>query len=62
MTTAPTTTAPLFAAFADLVTSVRRPRRRPTIPAGLGADNRDRQRLLDDLRALNDAPADIALR
>lgn len=60
MTTATITPAPLFASFADLVARVQRPRRRPTVP--MAAGDRDRQRLLDDLRALNDAPADIVLR
>ena len=60
MTTATLTPAPLFAGFAELVASVQRPRRRRAPLAGMRAGDRDRQRLLDDLRALPDAPADIA--
>ena len=59
--TAPAAT-PLFAAFADLLTRVQRPRRAPTARIRARVGDRDRQRLLDDLRALDDAPADIALR
>ena len=62
MTTTTAAPAPLFASFADLLTRVQRPRRRPTARIGARVGDRDRQRLLDDLRALNDAPADIALR
>jgi hypothetical protein len=62
MTATTVTPAPLFASFADLLTRVQRPRRRSIVPTGRGAGDRDRQRLLDDLRALNDAPADIAHR
>ena len=62
MTTATPTSAPLFAGFAELVAGVQRPRRRRATLAGLRAGDRDRQRLLDDLRALPDAPADVAYR
>ena len=61
MTTA-TRTSPLFAGFAELVASVQRPRRRRATLAGVRTGDRDRQRLLDDLRALPDAPADVAYR
>lgn len=61
-TAAPSTTAaPLFAGFADLLNRVQHPRR-PTARIRARVGDRDRQRLLEDLRALNDAPADIALR
>jgi hypothetical protein len=60
MTTATLTSAPLFAGFAELVAAVQRPRRRRSPLAGVGAGDRDQQRLLDELRALPDAPADIA--
>ena len=62
MTTATATAAPLFASFADLLTRVQHPRRRPTARIRARVGDRDRQRLLDDLRALTDAPADIAPR
>jgi hypothetical protein len=62
MTTATLTAAPLFAEFAELVVAVRRPRHRRATLAGVRTGDRDRQRLLDDLRALPDAPADVAYR
>jgi hypothetical protein len=63
MTTATLTSAPLFAGFAELVAGVQRPRRRRGATlAGSRSGDRDRQRLLDDLRALPDAPADVAYR
>jgi len=58
-TTATTTTsAAPFAGFAQLLDRVRRPRRNPI--AGMRTDDRDRQRLLDDLRALSDTRSDFA--
>lgn len=62
MTTATVTPAPLFASFAELLTKAQHTHRRPATRIGIRAGDRDRQRLLDDLRALNDAPADIPLR
>jgi hypothetical protein len=62
MTTATLTSAPLFAGFAELVAGIQRPRRRRVTLAGARDGDRDRQRLLDDLRALSDAPADVAYR
>jgi hypothetical protein len=62
MTTATVAPAPLFAGFAELVAAVQRPRRRRATLAGSRPGDRDRQRLLDDLRALPDAPADVAYR
>jgi hypothetical protein len=61
MTTATLTPAPLFAGFAELVARVQRPRRRATL-TGVRPGDRDHQRLLDELRALPDAPADLAYR
>ena len=65
MTTAtPTATAtatalsvPLLAGLADLLTKARRP-----LLAGMASGDRDRQRLLADLRALPDSHADVAYR
>jgi hypothetical protein len=48
-TAAPT---PLFAEFADLIARAHRPATHP--------DDRDRQRVLADLRTLLDVPADVA--
>ena len=56
-----TTTAPCagpFAGFAQLLARVQRSRRNPTIQ--LRTDDRDQQRLLDDLRALSNTRADFA--
>ena len=59
-TTATATTSPdaPFAGFARLLARVQRPRRNPIVE--MRTDDRDRQRLLDELRALPGAPADIA--
>ena len=56
-TTTTTSTAP-FAGFAQLLARVQRSRRNPI--TGVRTDDRDRQRLLDDLRALSDTRADFA--
>jgi hypothetical protein len=55
-----TTTNPAapFAAFARLLVRVERPRRNPIV--GTRTDDRDQQRLLDDLRALSDTRSDFA--
>jgi hypothetical protein len=55
--TTTTSTAP-FAGFAQLLARVQRSRRNPI--TGVRTDDRDRQRLLDDLRALSDTRADFA--
>ena len=57
-TTTTTTCAGPFAGFAQLLARVQRPRRNP-IP-GMRTDDRDQQRLLDDLRALSDTRSDFA--
>lgn len=57
-TTATTTSAAPFAGFAQLLARVQRSRRNPITE--LRTDDRDRQRLLDDLRALSNARADFA--
>jgi CRISPR/Cas system-associated endonuclease/helicase Cas3 len=57
-TTTATTSAAPFAAFAQLLGRVQRSRRNPI--AGTRTDDRDRQRLLDDLRALSETRADFA--
>ncbi len=54
--TTTTSTAP-FAGFAQLLARVQRSRRNPT---EVRTDDRDRQRLLDDLRALSDTRSDFA--
>ena len=56
-TTASTSAAP-FAAFAQMLGRVQRSRRNPI--SGVRTDDRDRQRLLDDLRALSDTRSDFA--
>jgi hypothetical protein len=66
MTTTTTTTAtpsptPLLAGLADLLAKARLPRRPRTLAEMAFAD-RDRQRLVADLRALPDTPADVAYR
>ena len=58
MTTTATTSAGPFAGFAQLLARVQRPRRNP-VP-GVRTDDRDQQRLLDDLRALSNTRADFA--
>jgi hypothetical protein len=55
--TTTTSTAP-FAGFAQLLARVQRSRRNPI--TGVRTDDRDQQRLLDDLRALSDTRADFA--
>lgn len=55
--TTTTTSAPLFAGFAG---QLRTAWRRTTTLAPTYPEDRDRQRLLDDLRALSDARADAA--
>jgi hypothetical protein len=52
------TSAAPFAGFAQLLARVQRSRRNPI--TGVRTDDRDRQRLLDDLRALSDTRADFA--
>lgn len=59
ITTTTTPSAPLLAGLGELLAKARVPRRTLT---GLRSDDRDRGRLLADLRALPDAPADIAFR
>jgi hypothetical protein len=58
MTTSATTSAAPFAGFAQLLARVQRSLRNPI--TGVRTDDRDRQRLLDDLRALSDTRADFA--
>ena len=55
--TTTTSTAP-FAGFAQLLARVQRSRRNPI--TGVRTDDRDQQRLLDDLRALSDTRSDFA--
>jgi hypothetical protein len=55
--TTTTSTAP-FAGFAQLLARVQRSRRNPITE--VRTDDRDRQRLLDDLRALSNTRADFA--
>ena len=57
-TNATTTSTAPFAGFAQLLARVQRPRRNPI--AGMRTDDRDQQRLLDDLRALSNTRADFA--
>ena len=57
-TTATTTSAAPFAGFAQLLARAQRPRRNPIV--GMRTDDRDQQRLLDDLRALSDTRSDFA--
>ena len=57
-TTTATTCAGPFAGFARLLARVQRPRRNPIVE--MRTDDRDRQRLLDDLRALSDTRSDFA--
>ncbi len=57
MTTTTPSAAP-FAAFAELLNRVRRTSRNPL--TRMATDDRDHQRLLDDLRALSDTRADFA--
>jgi hypothetical protein len=59
-TTTTTTSAPLFAGYAKLIARIQRSDRNPSTLARMHADDRDRQRLLDDLRALSDTRADFA--
>ena len=56
-TTATTSPAP-FAGFARLLARLPRSRRNPIV--GMRTDDRDQQRLLDDLRALSDTRSDFA--
>jgi hypothetical protein len=61
MTTTTTTTATSpapFASFAQLIARLQRPRRNPITE--VRTDDRDQQRLLDDLRALSNTRADFA--
>ena len=65
MTTTTTTAAAAasrapFAAFAQLLARVQRSRRNPITEVRTDDRDRDRQRLLDDLRALSDTRADFA--
>jgi hypothetical protein len=57
-TTPATTSAAPFAGFAQLIARVQRSRRNPITE--LRSVDRDRQRLLDDLRALSNTRADLA--
>jgi hypothetical protein len=57
-TNATTTSTAPFAAFAQLLARVQRSRRNPITEARI--DDRDQQRLLDDLRALSNTRADFA--
>ena len=57
-TSTATASAAPFAAFAQLLARVQRSRRNPI--TDVRTDDRDRQRLLDDLRALSDTRADFA--
>jgi hypothetical protein len=59
MTTTATTSAAPFAGFAQLLARVQRSRRNP-FPFTGRTEDRDRQRLLDDLRALSDTRSDFA--
>jgi hypothetical protein len=61
MTTTTTTTSPApFAGFAQLLARVQRSRRNPITEVRTDDRDRDRQRLLDDLRALSNTRADFA--
>jgi septal ring factor EnvC (AmiA/AmiB activator) len=60
MTTTATTSAAPFAGFAKLLARVQRSGRNPSWATRTPADDRDRQRLLDDLRALSDTRSDFA--
>jgi septal ring factor EnvC (AmiA/AmiB activator) len=55
-----TTSAAPFASFAKLLARVQRPGRHPSSITRMHTDDRDRQRLLDDLRTLSDTRADFA--
>lgn len=57
-TTTATTCAGPFAGFAQLLARVQRSRRNPITE--VRTDDRDQQRLLDDLRALSNTRADFA--
>ena len=57
-TTTTATCAGPFAGFAQLLARVQRSRRNP-VPE-VRTDDRDQQRLLDDLRALSDTRSDFA--
>jgi hypothetical protein len=60
MTTTATPSTPLLGGLAVLLAKARRPR--PALFAATGVEDRDRQRVLSDLRALPDARADVACR
>ena len=57
-TTAAAASPAPFAAFAQLLARVQRSRRNPITE--VRTDDRDQQRLLDDLRALTDTRSDFA--
>jgi septal ring factor EnvC (AmiA/AmiB activator) len=59
-TTTATTSAAPFAGFATLLARVQRSGRNPSSINRTHTDDRDRQRLLDDLRALSDTRSDFA--
>ena len=59
-TTTATTCAGPFAGFAQLLARVQRSRRNPITEVRTDDRDRDRQRLLDDLRALSNTRADFA--
>lgn len=60
MTTTATPTTPLLGGLAVLLAEARRTR--PALFAATGVEDRDRQRVLSDLRALPDARADVGRR
>jgi hypothetical protein len=60
MTTTTTTSPAPFAGFAQLLARVQRSRRNPITEVRTDDRDRDRQRLLDDLRALSNTRADFA--
>ena len=59
-TTAAATSPAPFAGFAQLLARVQRSRRNPITEVRTDDRDRDRQRLLDDLRALSNTRADFA--
>jgi hypothetical protein len=60
-TTAATTSAPLLGGLADLLAKAHKPLTSALL-RGNGAEDRGLQRVLADLRALPDAPGDLAFR
>jgi septal ring factor EnvC (AmiA/AmiB activator) len=59
-TTSTTTSAAPFAGFAKLLARFQRSSRNTSPITRMHTDDRDRQRLLDDLRALSDTRSDFA--